>query len=143
MIIGMLLSIWITQQLDVGPWDTAVTVGGYTVAIILFFTSSSFKTKRRYASLEGYWKYYPVSNKEIDGNEQKFTTPRIVKITEEDDELRIYGVICDKENVPMFQSKAGEVFVSSIGKNKGGLVYAYESPSASQRTPIKGIAYIT
>ena len=43
----------------------------------------------------------------------------------------------------MFESKSGEVFVSSLGKNKGGLVYAYESPASSQRRNVKGIAYVT
>lgn len=84
-----------------------------------------------------------MSTKDIDGNEQKFTTPRIVKIFEEDGELKISGVICDKENVPMFESKPGEIFISSIGKKRGGLVYLYESPDASTRTQIKGIAYVT
>ena len=143
MILGMIIAIMLTQHFKFDSWDAAMTVGGYTAAIIVFFTSGSFRSNRRYQSLEGYWKYYSMSCKDLDGNDQKFTTPRIVKIVEEDGELKLYGVICDKENVPMFESKTGEVFVSSIGKKKGGLIYAYESPSSSQRTPIKGIAYLT
>lgn len=141
-IAGLILIGWLVKFYNGDAIDIATSYGGYIAAAILFFTSSSFRSKRRYKSLIGYWKYYPISNKNSD-KEQKFSTPRIVKISDEDDELKLEGVICDKENVPMFQSKMGEVFVSEIGKNNGGLVYTYESPYASQRKKVEGIAYIS
>lgn len=144
MMIGIIVAIILSQKFNMNTLDVATTIGSYTAIIIIFFTSNNFRSNRRYKTLEGYWKYYSMSTKDLDGNAQKFTTPRIVKITEEDGELHLEGVICDKENVPMFESKTGEVFVSSIGKKKGGLVYAYESPAVSQRKQrVKGIAYVT
>ena len=140
MIVGMIVAIIMTQRFEQSSWEAAMTVGGYTSTIILFFTSTSFRSNRRYKSLVGYWKYYAISNKESLESEQKFETPRIVRIVEEGNELHLTGVICDKENVPMFVSRAGEVLVSFKGK-KGRLVYAYESPSP-RRTKIRGIAYL-
>ena len=140
MIIGMIIAIYMTQKFKQSSWEAAMTVGGYTSTIILFFTSTSFRSNRRYKSLVGYWKYYAISSKESLESEQKFSTPRIVRIVEEENELHLTGVICDKENIPMFVSRAGEVLVSFKGK-KGRLVYAYESPS-SRRTQIRGIAYL-
>lgn len=143
MILGIVIAIWLSKQIGQNSIDTALTIGGYTTAIVMFFTSNNFRNNRRYKSLEGYWKYYPMSIKVGTEDAQKMTTPRIVKIFEEDGELKLSGVICDKENVPMFESKSGEVFVSSVGKKRGGLVYSYESPISSTRTKIRGIAYVT
>ncbi len=137
LILGIISAISYTNKIS-PLWPFVI----YTAIVILFFTSNSLREKQRYKALEGYWKYYPVSVIDIEGNDQKFTTPRIVKIVEEDGELKLYGVICDKENVPMFESKPDGTFVSSMSKNRGGLVYVYESPATSQRTPINGIAYI-
>ena len=80
MIIGIIIAIFITQKFNLSAWEAASTVGEYTATVIIFFTSHSFRYNRRFKSLEGFWKYYSVSSKDIEGNDQKFTTPRIVKI---------------------------------------------------------------
>ena len=140
LILGMIIAILLTQHFGQNSFQAAITVGGYTSTIIIFLTSTSFRSNRRYKSLAGYWKYYAISNKESLDSKQKFETPRIVKIEEDGNELHLTGVICDKENVPMFTSRTGEVLVSFKGK-KGRLVYAYESPN-QRRIQIRGIAYL-
>lgn len=139
MTLSILIAIMFTQSLEYTPFEAATAVGGYCATIFLVFTSSSFRINCRYKSLIGYWKYYSISDIHKEDNEQKLTTPRIVKVEEVDGELKFKGVICDKENVPFFETS--KTLVSSLGKREGQLVYWYQTPKDSgSRGIINGIA---
>lgn len=144
MILGTIIAIFIAQTFKLDPINTGITVGSYTTIIILFFTSNSFKNKCKYKSIEGYWKYYSLSKtfNETDETEQKLTIPRIVKIYEEDGQLKFSGFICDRENINFFESK-DEILISSTDKCKCALVYFYDVPNEGyQRTPVSGIVHL-
>lgn len=130
MVLAIFASFYLVDLLQWTRWDTATFVGGYLSVLFLFLTSKGLKNKFRYRSLLGYWKYYSLSDNAVD-NKQKFDVPRIVKIEEIDGELFLHGYICDRENIPLFEST--KVIFSELGKNKGSLVYWYSNPGEMDR----------
>ena len=51
------------------------------------------------------------------------------------------GWICDKENVPLFQST--KTIISSLGKSTGNLVYWYSNPNEMNRGyPLNGLVVL-
>ena len=131
MIFSIFISFYISKEFNLSDWDTAVFVGGYLSAIFLFLTSNKLRNNMKYQSIEGYWKYYSMSDSAGKEIEQKFDTPRLVKIEKIDNELVFHGFICDKENVAMFEST--NVMISELGKSRGQLVYWYSNPKEINR----------
>lgn len=132
MVMAIFISFYLAEIFKWSSWDTAMFVGGYLSILFLFLTSDHLRQKFRYQSITGFWKYYSLSdNKEIKADEQKFDTPRLVKIEEIDGELVFSGFICDMENIPLFEST--KVLISALGKCKGQLVYWYNNPNELNR----------
>lgn len=132
MVLAIFVSFYLVDFFKWSSWDTAMFVGGYLSVLFLFITSEHIRQKFRYQSITGFWKYYLLSDsKEIKTDEQKFYTPRLVKIEEIDGELVFSGFICDMENIPLFEST--KVLVSTLGKCSGQLVYWYSNHNELNR----------
>lgn len=132
LIVTIFLSFYVSQLFKMSKIETAITMGGYLSAIFLFLSSDRLKNSIQYTSVTGYWKYYSLSdNKNNVGEEQKLDVPRIVRIEVIDGELVFNGYMCDKENVPMFEST--RVLLSPSGRGKGSLVYWYGNPNEKNR----------
>lgn len=98
---------------------------------IIYVFLSYTRNKFTHNSLTGFWKYYSLSDDRDNHKDQQIDTPRIVKIEEVDGELVFHGFICDKENLPFFESQ--KVLTSKPGKSKGTLVYWYGNPEEMHR----------
>ena len=131
MVLAIFISFYISNLFSWTAWDTSVFVGGYLSVIFLFLTSEKLRKNMKFKSIEGFWKYYSISDSKSGQEEQKFDTPRLVKIEQIDDKLTFHGFICDKENIPLFEST--EVLISSLGKCRGQLVYWYSNPNEMNR----------
>lgn len=112
--------------------ESATTVAGSLSAIFIFLTSSKLKNYFQYRSIQGYWKYFAVPEKQDSkGPDQKYETPRVVHIKELDGSIVLRGWLCDKENIPLFKSDSA--LLSALGQRIGSLVYWYSDPTQKSR----------
>ncbi len=132
MVFAIIVSFYLAKWLQWSTWEVATFVGGYVSVLFLFLTSKKIRDNVRFNSIKGYWKYYSLPESQSkNGVDQRYETPRVVLIDEVDGELLFKGWICDKENVPLFQSTS--TIISSLGKCKGSLVYWYSNPNEMNR----------
>lgn len=132
MILSIFISFYISKKLEWTEWEAATFVGGYISTLFLVLTSSKLKDSVRYNALKGFWKYYSIpANASKSDIDQRYDTPRIVEVDEIDGELIFKGYICDKENIPLFEST--NVLISTLGKSRGCLVYWYRNPNEINR----------
>ncbi len=142
--LSAIVSLVLIRLLNIELWDGAEYLSGIMIFMFMLLTSNTLGNRLRYRSLVGYWKYYSLSDsveqrlEHYDNSEQKFETPRLVRISLEDGKPIFRGFICDQENVPYFEST--EVFISPYGQSNGHLVYWYANPNGMNRKfPISGI----
>lgn len=132
MILAIFLAFYVKSMLGWSNFDTATALAGVLTAVFLFLTSAKLRNRLQYRSLEGYWKYFAIPEHDDESRRnQRYETPRVVRIEEVDGELTLKGWLCDRENVPLFKSDL--MMMTPLGRRAGSLVYWYSDPKQMGR----------